>query len=78
MRTPAIPDFHKHLSRVMDGWYNGRAGQSISFDPISNPYAAALVQHQDRPRATSASPVSYRPSTFVRRNEDHSSDRRAA
>jgi hypothetical protein len=78
MRTPAIPDFSRHLSRVIDRWYNGRAGQSISFDPVSNPYAAALARHQDRTGIPSASVMQRRPSAFVRPAEDQSSTRRAA
>jgi len=78
MRTPAIPDLPKHLSRVVDSWYNGRAGQSITFDPVSNPYAAALARRRDLAGALPSGVISYPSSVFGRPAEDQLSSRRAA
>ena len=56
MQHSALPRIQEHLGRMMETWYNGRAGQAITFDPVSNPYAAAAARTASH-RATSVAAI---------------------
>jgi hypothetical protein len=77
MQHSAMPRIQEHLGRMMETWYNGRAGQSITFDPVSNPYAAAAARTANR-RATSMDAIFDLAQRRALRSEGHASQLRAA
>jgi hypothetical protein len=77
MRSSVFSGVEDKLGHLIETLYNGRAGEPISFDPRSNPYAAALARHQGRARADARrAPTDL--SAIARQRQASSSHRRAA